>query len=159
MKNIKSLTKKLSSSKKFRYGSSALVFTAVFVIFVLLVNVVVSVIDDKTGGLYNVTEKNFKPENVIYATLKGMAQELFDMFDKVDKSSFHLLVASGNAVRLNPIFQTILSNIFNMPLYLPVISEEAAYGTALWINSSTEKKILYKKGAEENVNHRKGGKF
>lgn len=52
MKNIKSLTKKLSSSKKFRYGSSALVFTAVFVIFVLLVNVVVSVIDDKTGGLY-----------------------------------------------------------------------------------------------------------
>lgn len=52
MKNINSLKEKLKDSKKFRYGSSALVFTAVFVVFVLLINVVISVIDDKTGGLY-----------------------------------------------------------------------------------------------------------
>ena len=37
MKNINSLKEKLKDSKKFRYGSSALVFTAVFVVFVLLI--------------------------------------------------------------------------------------------------------------------------
>lgn len=52
MNKIKGIKKKLSSSKKFRYGSSAVIFTAVFVIFVLLVNVVMSVLNDKTGGLY-----------------------------------------------------------------------------------------------------------
>ena len=52
MKNFTQLKEKIYSSKKLRYGSSALVFTAVFVIFVLLVNVVLSVIDDKAGGLY-----------------------------------------------------------------------------------------------------------
>lgn len=51
-KDIKGLKEKLSDSKKFRYGSSSVVFTAVFVVFVLLINVVISVIDDKTGGLY-----------------------------------------------------------------------------------------------------------
>lgn len=52
MKDIKNLKEKLSGSKKFRYGSSAIVFTVVFVVFVLLINVVLSVVDDRTGGLY-----------------------------------------------------------------------------------------------------------
>lgn len=43
---------KIFSSKKFRYGSSAVVFTAVFVVFVLLFNVVLTLVDSKTGGLY-----------------------------------------------------------------------------------------------------------
>lgn len=44
--------KKLLSSKKFRYGTSAIVFTVVFVAFVILLNVMVSIIDSRTGGLY-----------------------------------------------------------------------------------------------------------
>jgi len=55
-KNINSVGKavkeKLMSSRKFRYGSSAVVFTVVFVVLVLLVNALLSVIDSKTGGLY-----------------------------------------------------------------------------------------------------------
>ena len=52
MNDNKNVDKKLSLSKKVRYGSSAIVFTTVFVVFILLLNVVISVIDDKTGGLY-----------------------------------------------------------------------------------------------------------
>ena len=44
--------KKITSSRKFKYGSSAAIFTAVFVVFVILINVVISVIDSKTSGLY-----------------------------------------------------------------------------------------------------------
>lgn len=62
--NIKSLfdkqnIDKITSSRKFKYGSSAAVFTAVFVVFVILINVVISVIDSKSGGLYvDLTSKN-----------------------------------------------------------------------------------------------------
>ena len=44
--------KKVLSSKKFRYGTSAVVFTVVFVAFVILLNVIISIVDSKTGGLY-----------------------------------------------------------------------------------------------------------
>ncbi len=45
-------TKKRFSSKKFRYGTSAVIFTAVFVVFVLLVNLLLSFVDGISGGLY-----------------------------------------------------------------------------------------------------------
>lgn len=39
-------------SAKFKYGSSAIIFTVVFVAFVILINVLLSFIDSRTGGLY-----------------------------------------------------------------------------------------------------------
>ncbi len=48
----KKLLSEFTSSRKFKYGSSAIVFTAVFVVFIILINVVISVIDSKAGGLY-----------------------------------------------------------------------------------------------------------
>ena len=44
--------KEVFSTRKFKYGSSAVVFTTVFVVLILLVNALLSVIDSKTGGLY-----------------------------------------------------------------------------------------------------------
>lgn len=48
----KNIPLKIKSSKKFKYGTSALVFTAVFVAFIVLINVLVSFIDVRSGGLY-----------------------------------------------------------------------------------------------------------
>ena len=45
-------TKKKFSSKKFKYGTSAVVFTIVFVVFIILINVLLSYIDSVGGGLY-----------------------------------------------------------------------------------------------------------
>ena len=110
----------------------------------------------KTGGLYNIREDNFTPENVVYATLVGMATELADGFDKTDKSRFSTLIASGNAVRKNEVLQSVLSSVFKMPLLLPTVNEEAAYGVALWIcvppfddktKTGIKKDIRYIKGA------------
>ena len=111
---------------------------------------------DKTGGLYNIKEDNFTPGNVIYATLVGMATELAEFYEKADKSRFSALVASGNAVRKNEVLQSVLSSVFKMPVYLPTVSEEAAYGAALWVSvppcddeakKRSKSGILYKKGS------------
>lgn len=40
------------SSRKLKYGSSAVVFTSVFVAFVILLNVIVSFVDSRVGGIY-----------------------------------------------------------------------------------------------------------
>ncbi|MBQ8759357.1 MAG: Gldg family protein, partial [Clostridia bacterium] len=45
-------TNKKFSSKKFKYGTSAAVFTIVFVIFIILINVLLSYIDSRNGGFY-----------------------------------------------------------------------------------------------------------
>jgi len=53
IKKLKGFFKKeMFSTRKFKYGSSAVVFTAVFVVLVILVNALLSVIDSKVGGLY-----------------------------------------------------------------------------------------------------------
>ncbi len=44
--------KTVFSSKKLKYGGSAVLFSAVFVLFVILINVVISLIASRTGGLY-----------------------------------------------------------------------------------------------------------
>lgn len=58
-KNSNKQIKKMFSSRKFKYGTSAVIFTAVFVAVIILVNVLVSFIDSRTGGLYvDLTTKN-----------------------------------------------------------------------------------------------------
>ncbi len=74
MNNMKD--NKLFSSKKFKYGSSAVIFTAVFVVFVLLFNVVLSLVDSKTGGLYiDMTSKK----------LYGISQQTRDVLSELEK--------------------------------------------------------------------------
>jgi len=69
-------TKKRFSSKKFRYGTSAVVFTAVFVVFVLLVDLLLSFIDGISGGLYvDLTSKS----------LYGVSEASFEALKDVDK--------------------------------------------------------------------------
>lgn len=50
-KNQKKVKFKISS-RKLKYGSSAVVFTSVFVAFVILLNVIVSFVDARVGGIY-----------------------------------------------------------------------------------------------------------
>ncbi len=53
MKKLKGFFKKeMFSTRKFKYGSSAVVFTAVFVVLIILVNALLSIISNKIGGIY-----------------------------------------------------------------------------------------------------------
>ena len=42
------------------------------------------------------------------------------------------LVGSGNGIRMNPVLQGIFEELFGAKLQIPVHTEEAAYGTALF---------------------------
>lgn len=67
---------KKPSSKKFRYGTSAVVFTTVFVVFIILVNVLLSYVDRTSGGLY---------VDMTTEQLYGVGEETEKAMSEIDK--------------------------------------------------------------------------
>lgn len=85
------------------------------------------------GSITSISENNFTPGALAVAILRGMAEELKALYSgSSQKSKAIKLIASGNAVRKNPVFQKILSDVFEMELSFPAVVEEAAFGAALF---------------------------
>lgn len=85
---------------------------------------------DLKGSYTDIDEMNFTPVDFLFATLKGISKELYDMYVLINADNKGL-VCSGNGIRKNPALQRIVEDTFNMPLYFPLYEEEAAYGAAL----------------------------
>lgn len=89
---------------------------------------------EKRGSVRNIGTENFTPEALIYGVLDGMAQELYQMYGKIQKGlaiSRSCMIASGNGIRKNAHLQKIMSEKFGMSLQLAEREEEAAYGAAV----------------------------
>ncbi|MBR2868732.1 MAG: hypothetical protein IKB88_06695 [Clostridia bacterium] len=82
------------------------------------------------GSYSGISENNFTPADFAYATLDGMAAELFDMYASADKRASGL-VCSGNGIRKNAALRKIVSDKFGCGIKIPLYEEEAAYGAAL----------------------------
>lgn len=82
------------------------------------------------GSYSGISENNFTPADFAYATLDGMATELFDMYAAADKKASGL-VCSGNGIRKNAALRRIVSEKFGCEIKIPLYEEEAAYGAAL----------------------------
>ena len=85
------------------------------------------------GSISGLGEDSFTPHHLIHAVLTGMAQELHGYYLSMSAASGRRaedMVASGNAVRMNPALQQILSGMFGMELRIPAVLEEAAAGAA-----------------------------
>lgn len=76
--------KKVLTSRKFKYGTSALVFTVVFVAAIILVNVLVSFVDSKTGGLYVdlTTKQLYSVSNATRDALKNVEKPVEIIFSQ-----------------------------------------------------------------------------
>ncbi len=86
------------------------------------------------GAVEGIRRENFHPAWFIRGVLAGMAEELFGLYaalEKQEEITRNRLVASGNGVRQNPVFQQILSQRFQMPLEVVENQEEAAFGGAV----------------------------
>ena len=83
------------------------------------------------GAIENIGEDNFTPEALTLGVLQGMADELYEMYEKSGVTASGNVVASGNAVQKNPTLCRLLSKTFHLPLVLPALREEAAFGAAL----------------------------
>ena len=83
------------------------------------------------GAVSAISEENFTPEQLTRGVLWGMAAELRGLYGEMPLPSPAAgLVASGNAVRKNPVLRRYLEEQFGLPLKLPVHREEAAFGAA-----------------------------
>lgn len=89
---------------------------------------------EASGSITGIRTDNFHPAAMIRGVLYGMADELFELYKLIETgtgSRKTKLIASGNAVRKNSIFQQILAERFHMPLTIGQNEEEAAYGASL----------------------------
>ena len=83
------------------------------------------------GSIENIGEDNFTPEALACGVLQGMVDELYALYRQSGVELHGRLIASGNAVQKNPTLCRLLSAHFGMPLLLPALREEAAFGAAL----------------------------
>ena len=85
------------------------------------------------GSILGLTEDNLLPEYFIYGFLKGMADELFEMYRKIKERTpvrADMIIASGNGLRRNEALRKICSEVFGLGLVMSEVEEEAAAGAA-----------------------------
>ena len=88
----------------------------------------------RRGSITGISESNFTPELLTYGVLKGMAEELYAMYERMLEAGCHQaasFTASGNGLRKNPILREIFSEMFGAELIMAKFEEEAACGAAL----------------------------
>ncbi|MDF2614365.1 MAG: hypothetical protein K0S71_2151 [Clostridia bacterium] len=87
------------------------------------------------GKISNLGTDNFTPGHFTVGVLQGMVQELNDLYQmmKLEQAIVpKMMIGSGNALRMNRVLQQMISEVFGMPLHIPVYKEEASYGAALF---------------------------
>ena len=105
---------------------------------------------DKKGSIINIDRQNFTPSSLVLGVLRGMCNELYDLYECFGEKKTRM-VASGGAVKKNIVLQKLMSERFGMTVSINSIDEEAATGTALF-SACAIGKIKYKNGFSEFVN-------
>ncbi len=92
------------------------------------------------GSIYEISDTNFTPQNLIYGVLDGVASELHDMYmEAIRLSDNHTkLICSGNGLRKSKLWRTIFEEYFVLDAVLPKHSEEAAVGTCVFSSVASE---------------------
>ncbi len=85
------------------------------------------------GSISNIDLHNFTPAALSSGILHGIIEELYDMYTAIrtDESETELVV-SGNAMRRNPVLRKICGDRLGKTPEMPVHTEEAAFGAALY---------------------------
>lgn len=87
----------------------------------------------KRASIENIEEKNFNPAHLIDATAAGIINELYMMYQAMDKKDFtpKRIIGCGNGIRKNILLIKQIKKIFDLPLVMPINQEEAAFGASL----------------------------
>ncbi|MBQ7355690.1 MAG: MerR family transcriptional regulator [Clostridia bacterium] len=88
---------------------------------------------DARGAITGIGLQNFTPEALSAGFLQGIVEELYQMYTQMGAhGNVTGIVASGNAMRKNPALREICAATFGKELLLPLHTEEAAFGAALF---------------------------
>ena len=83
------------------------------------------------GSVSMIDRENFTPAALTLGVLKGMCEELYELYSAFPEKST-VALASGGAVRKNPLLKTLLEERFGIPVSVNTVDEEAATGAALF---------------------------
>ena len=83
------------------------------------------------GEIGSIDAGNLTPEQFTRAFAWAMIEELSNVIPALCLENVSTIIASGNAVRRNPALLKIASILFNKPVLLAQIKEEAAVGAAM----------------------------
>lgn len=83
------------------------------------------------GSVQNLSLDNFQPEFFAAGLLKGMAEELYEMYVRMGASCGRI-IGSGNGIRKNPVLREWIEDIFGIKMLIPVHVEEACFGAAVF---------------------------
>lgn len=87
------------------------------------------------GAFLNISEDNFTPAHFIYGVMRGMAEELFSLYQSYLASGSALpaaMIGSGNALRKNRHLCRFFEETFSCKMILSEKDEEAACGAAIY---------------------------
>jgi len=107
---------------------------------------------DLRGSIRNIDRQNFSPSALTLGVLKGMCNELYELYEEFSEKKAHI-VASGGAVRKNQVLKRLIANRFEMSVSASTQKEEAATGVALF-SAFAIGKIEYKNGFSEYICYR-----
>lgn len=90
---------------------------------------------EQRGSITNIGIDNLTPQHLTAGVLQGIVDELYTMYAgsaAIQKLVPSFLVGSGNGIRQNKVLQKMFEEQFGMQVQIPVHTEEAAYGAALF---------------------------
>ena len=109
---------------------------------------------ERRGSILGIGRQNFTPAALTLGVLKGMCRELYELYTTFDKKKEHI-VASGGAVKNNPLLRRLIAEQFDMTLSTDTVHEEAATGAALF-SAFAVGAIAYEDGFGDYVRLKQG---
>ncbi len=82
------------------------------------------------GSIIGIGVDNFTVGNLARGFIEGMVRELAELATAAGVKDFKRIIASGNAVRKNPMVPEVIESFFSMPCYISANREAAALGAA-----------------------------
>ncbi len=82
------------------------------------------------GSISGIGVDNFTVANLTRGFVEGMIRELAEMASLAEIKGLTRVIASGNAVRRNPVVLDVIKSIFDLPCYISTKKEAAARGAA-----------------------------
>ena len=83
------------------------------------------------GSIRNISIENFTPSALTRGVLEGMTRELYEMYLLMGKDICGI-VGAGNGLRKNKFLAETAKNMFGCSIKIPLHTEEAAFGAALY---------------------------
>ena len=104
---------------------------------------------DLRGSIKMIDRQNFTPASLIIGVLKGMCNELYELYKAFPEKRKHI-VASGGAVKKNEVLKNLIADVFGASVSDKTPREEAATGASLF-SAFAVGKIRYENGFAEYI--------